>query len=156
MASLILGPIVRYVGTMEATVWVETDSRCEVEVLGHRAATFSVGGGHYALVPIAGLKPGGSTPYDVQLDGVACWPPSESGFPPSRIQRLPDTGPVIIAFGSCRVAGPQEPPYTLQPEEHELGLGPLHALALRLRDQDPAAWPRLLMMIGDQVYADEV
>lgn len=59
----------------------------------------------------------------------------------------------MIAFGSCRVAAPQEPPYTLQPEEHELGLGldALHALALRLRDQDPAAWPRLLLMIGDQV-----
>lgn len=158
MASLILGPIVRYVGTMEATVWVETDSRCEVEVLGHRAATFSVGGRHYALVPIAGLKPGSSTPYDVQLDGGACWPPPVSGFPPSRIQTLPDAGPVTIAFGSCRVAAPHEPPYTLQPEEHELGLGldALHALALRLRDQDPAAWPRLLMMIGDQVYADEV
>jgi hypothetical protein len=40
MAILILGPIVGYVGTTKATVWVETDSRCEVEVLGHRAATF--------------------------------------------------------------------------------------------------------------------
>src|SRR5437764_178730 len=158
MASLILGPIVRYVGTTEATVWMETDSRCEVEVLGHRAATFHVGGRHYALVAMTGLKPGSSTPYDMQLDGVACWPPPGSGFPPSRIQTLPETGPVTIAFGSCRVAAPQEPPYTLQPEEHELGLGldALDALALRLRDQDPAAWPRLLLMIGDQVYADEV
>ena len=40
MAILILGPIVRYVGTTEATVWVETDGRCEVEVLGRRAVTF--------------------------------------------------------------------------------------------------------------------
>ena len=77
----------------------------------------------------------------MRLDGVVCWPPLESGAPPSRIQTLPDAGPVMIAFGSCRVAAPQEPPYTLQPEEHELGLGldALHALALRLRDQDPAA-----------------
>jgi hypothetical protein len=42
MASLILGPVVRYVGTTEATVWVETDRPCEVEVLGHRAGTFHV------------------------------------------------------------------------------------------------------------------
>ena len=34
----------------DATVWVETDQPCEVEVLGRRARTFAVCGHHYALV----------------------------------------------------------------------------------------------------------
>ena len=34
MASLVLGPILRYVSETEATVWVETSAPCEVEVLG--------------------------------------------------------------------------------------------------------------------------
>jgi hypothetical protein len=65
---------------------------------------------------------------------------------------------VEIAFGSCRVTAPNEPPFTLAPDQDKRGIGVdvLHALALRLRDKDPDQWPRLLLLIGDQVYADEV
>ena len=35
--GLVLGPLLRYTGESEATVWVETDTACEVEVLGHTA-----------------------------------------------------------------------------------------------------------------------
>ncbi len=156
MAELVLGPVVRYVGTGEATVWVETDGPCEVEILGRVAPTFCVAGRHYALVVITGLEPGSSTEYEVRLDGRTCWPPSESAFPPSRIQTLPERGPLSIAWGSCRVSAPHERPYTLGPDEHALGVGvdALHALALRLGGQDPSVWPHLLLLIGDQVYAD--
>src|SRR4029453_19037365 len=34
MGGLILGPMLRYVSQTEATVWVETDEPCEVEVFG--------------------------------------------------------------------------------------------------------------------------
>ena len=34
MADLVLGPLLRYVSETEATIWVETSERCEVEVLG--------------------------------------------------------------------------------------------------------------------------
>ena len=37
MAGLVLGPLLRYVGRTEATIWVETDGPCEVEVLGRKA-----------------------------------------------------------------------------------------------------------------------
>ena len=50
MASLLLGPLLRYTGRTQATVWVETDAACEVAVLGRAAATFEVEGHHYALV----------------------------------------------------------------------------------------------------------
>ena len=69
MPKLILGPLLRYVDETQATVWVETDAPCEVEVLGRRERTFSVDGHHYAIVPIQGLEPGGSYEYEVALDG---------------------------------------------------------------------------------------
>ena len=75
MAQLILGPLVRYVSDAEASVWVETDAACEVEVLGKRARTFEVAGHHYALVCVDGLEPGGVYEYEVALDGETHWPP---------------------------------------------------------------------------------
>jgi phosphodiesterase/alkaline phosphatase D-like protein len=153
---LILGPVVRYVGEVEATVWVETDSACEVDVLGHRARTFHVAGHHYALVSIGGLEPGRSYPYEVALDGARRWPVPSSPFPPSRIRTLdPDTG-LRAAFGSCRVAAPHDEPYVLERAEHRLGHGvdALRALATRVSGQEPEDWPSVLLMLGDQVYAD--
>jgi len=60
--ELVLGPLLRHVGERDATVWVETDAPCEVEVLGSRSATFEVAGHHYALLVIEGLDPGGEHP----------------------------------------------------------------------------------------------
>jgi hypothetical protein len=83
MPALLLGPILRFVGTDEATVWVETDAPCLVEVLGHGERTFTVEGHHYGLVPIGGLSPGELHPYDVRLDGRPAWaPPDYDLFPP--------------------------------------------------------------------------
>ena len=72
--KLVLGPLLRYVGETEATVWVETDAPCEVEVLGRREPTFTVEGHHYALVRIEGLEPGSFNEYEVALDGERRWP----------------------------------------------------------------------------------
>jgi hypothetical protein len=69
MPDLILGPVLRHVGTDDATVWVETDAPCEVEVLGHGERTFTVAGHHYALVRIENLRPREVHPYDVRVDG---------------------------------------------------------------------------------------
>ncbi len=52
-----------------ATVWVETDAACEVDVLGQRARTFHVEGHHYAVVAVTGLAPSSSVEYEVRLDG---------------------------------------------------------------------------------------
>ncbi len=69
MARLVLGPLLRHIGESDATVWVETDGPCEVEVLGHTARTFHVSGHHYALVMVEGLEPRSETEYQVALDG---------------------------------------------------------------------------------------
>ena len=157
MAELILGPILRYVSETEATVWVQTDSDCEVEILGRRGRTFTVGERHYAVVVLRDLEPGSSTAYEVHLDHVCRWPEPDSPFPASRIQTLPQPGTVRIVWGSCRVARPHTGSYILDVDEHPEGVGvdALHALALRMRDQPPAQWPRLLLLLGDQIYADE-
>jgi hypothetical protein len=158
MANLLLGPLLRYAGHDEATVWVETDAPCVVEILGHRDETFQVNGRHYAIVAITGLRAGSSVAYEVSLDGERRWPADDGGWPASLIRTLPAGGPIDLAFGSCRVTRPHHPPYTLSVDDHKLGTGvdALYALAVRMRGQRPDRWPNVLLLLGDQVYADEV
>jgi len=155
--DLVLGPILRYVDRSCATVWVETDARCEVEVLGHRASTFCIHGRHYALVAVTGLEPGSVTEYEVALDGERRWPPPDLDLPPSAIRTLPSGGPVRMVVGSCRVPAPHEPPYDQPPgtHEHAIGVDALEAYARRMAQADPQEWPHLLLLLGDQVYGDE-
>ncbi|HEX3035218.1 MAG TPA: alkaline phosphatase D family protein [Thermodesulfobacteriota bacterium] len=158
MAKLILGPLLRYVGSNDATIWVETDAPCEVEVLGHCSRTFQVEDHHYALVHVTDLTPGTSHEYGVMLDGDPVWPDPNSVFPPSVIRTHDPHKPFKLVFGSCRVGLPHEPPYTLPKEKHKCGRGidALYALALWMRFKSIDDWPHALLFLGDQVYADDV
>ncbi len=158
MPALVLGPLLRYAGQTDATIWVETDAACEVEVLGHRQRTFCVGGHHYAMVHVRELEPGSQTPYEVTLDGERVWPLAGAEQPPSTINTWTEGNPVRIAFGSCRTAYPQHPPYSLSKDEHEHGreADSLRALAMRMASREPRERPDALLMLGDQIYADEV
>jgi hypothetical protein len=157
MPELVLGPILRYVGKDDATVWVETDASCVVEVLGHDERTFAVEGHHYGLVRVGGLSPGELHPYDVRLDGRPAWPPPDYDFPPPAIRTLGGDGPLQVVFGSCRVALPHRPPYTLSKDEHPEGreFDALFTLSRELLRRPREDWPDLLLMLGDQVYVDE-
>jgi hypothetical protein len=157
MPSLVLGPLLRYVGETEAVIWVETDAACEVEVLGTRESTFCVCDHHYALVCCGGLEPGSWHEYEVLLDGERVWP-QDDGFPASAFRTYPKDTPLKIVFGSCRVAAPHEPPYTLKKDEDPRGreVDALRTMALQMREQPREEWPDVLLMLGDQVYADEV
>lgn len=156
MPDLVLGPLLRYVGAKEATVWVETSKPCEVEVLGHRARTFSMEGHHYALVVIRGLESSEAYEYEVLLDGERRWPEPDSPFPPSVIRTIEPGEDIRLVFGSCRLALPNHPPYTLKKDEDERGreIDALYTLALRMRREPPERWPHAMMLVGDQVYAD--
>ncbi len=159
MAELVLGPLLRYVGKTDATIWVETDSACEVEILGRTAKTFCVHGHHYALVCFDDLEPGSSEEYEVALDGGKVWPMEGSEFPPSVLRTFRDEEQIELVFGSCRVCAPQGPPFTLPKEEdaeNGRGFDALHALALSILGEDSPSYPDLLFLCGDQVYADEV
>ncbi len=158
MTALVLGPLLRHIGTTDATVWVETDAPCEVDVLGRRARTFHIEGHHYGIVTLEDLEPAGTYEYEVRLDGDRVWPEEGTNFPPSVIRTIGDDRDLRILFGSCRVSFPHEPPYTLSRDEHEQGRGldALYAYALRMLDESRERWPLAVFLVGDQVYADEV
>jgi len=156
--SLLLGPILRFVDAHAATVWVQTDEACEVAILGSRTRTWCVGGLHFALVTVSGLTSGRDNPYEVLLDDTVAWPDPASPFPPSSIRLLDPAGRCEIAFGSCRITLPHEPPYTQRGHEHPSGQGidALRAFALRAADGGGGpACPDMLLMLGDQIYADQ-
>lgn len=157
MTALVLGPLLRFVGERTATVWVETDHPGEVRVfddehgLDATARTFTVHGHHYAIVEIDGLEPGSETPYAVAVDDETVWPDPKTRFPKSRIRTLDPDHRVKLSFGSCR----RSPDTT-----NQHGLDALAAYAHRLADaaknDSDEHWPNVLLMVGDQVYADEL
>jgi PhoD-like phosphatase len=158
MPGLILGPVLRHVGESEAIFWVETDAACEVEILGTSERTFRVCGHHYALVCAGDLEPGSWHEYEVRLDGELAWPDPGGDFPRSGFKTYPKGRPLQMLFGSCRVAAPHTAPFSLRKDEDERGreIDALHTLAGRMLDGPREQWPDVLLMLGDQVYADEV
>src|SRR6478736_164920 len=163
MTSLVLGPLLRYVDSTTATIWVETSAATDVSVVaGERQAgarTFRVHWHHYALVELTGLEPGSRTPYAVHLGDAQVWPstdPAFADFPPSVIATLEPGKPLRMAFGSCRVSVPHD-----ERGNADFGVDALRSYALhmagvtpQLLDEDER-WPDLVLFLGDQVYADE-
>jgi hypothetical protein len=157
MPDLVLGPLLRHVSETQATVWVETDEACEVELLGHREQTFRVEGHHYAVVCIEGLEPASRYEYEVKLDGEVRWPEPGSELPPSAIRTTDADKELDIVFGSCRVAVPHEAPFTEPKDETEEGheVDALWVLARQMCAGERDDWPEQLFLLGDQVYVDE-
>ncbi len=153
MPKLVLGPLLRYTGEADATVWVETDAACEVEVLDCSSRTFRVGDHHYAIVHVTGL--GEVCEYEVRLDGEKVWPEAGSPFPSSMIWPMKKGETIKLVFGSCRISAPHEPPYTLGHDEDASGLGvdALYAMAMELKERTPEELPHALVLLGDQIYA---
>src|SRR5690242_8557393 len=151
MTDLVLGPLLRHVGPTDATIWVETDASCEVEVrageVTARGRTFSVGGHHYAIIVVQGLPIGSSTAYQIAIDGTDVWP-VDGDRPPSVIRTLDPDGPVRVAFGSCREPGERGTHRGIDPDV-------LVGFADRLLEVSADRWPTILFLAGDQVYADE-
>lgn len=150
---LVLGPVLRHVGDTTAQIWVQTDRPATVRVLGCSARTFEVSEHHFALVPVTGLPPDSHTPYEVHLDDELVWPPPTSPFPESLIRtRGPRSdGENRIIFGSCRYSKVADPRLAAR-----LGLDALDAYAARMAGRPSEDWPDALLLLGDQVYADEL
>ncbi|GLW97865.1 alkaline phosphatase D family protein [Microtetraspora sp. NBRC 16547] len=152
MAQLVIGPLLRHVDEESATIWVETSEPCAVTVRAGEARseerTFTVHGHHYALVDVTVPDPpfsdGRGVPYRVELDGEIVWP--LPGMPPSTIRPL--TALRRLVFGTCRTSVPHDDPYV---RTH--GVDVLRAYGLRLMESGER--PDLMIMLGDQVYADE-
>lgn len=166
MAGLRLGPLLRYVdweSGAAATVWVEASRPCTVEV---RCADGSSGTSPTFSVAWPPLRPGRRDGSDPRLhhgvrgpDRVPARlaarrrppPPSTITTPstpaPGSAGATPDG--VRISFGSCRWAsapgGGHDP----------VGPDALVTLAARLAADPAAERPDVLLLLGDQVYADE-
>jgi hypothetical protein len=154
-SPLVLGPLLRYVDETSASIWLETDARGVATVAldtgrSVDSHTFTVHGHHYALVDIEDLAPGSASTYTVSFEGVPVWPQPDSPFPASTIRTIDTRAPLRLTFGSCRTSVPHD-----AAGNRAHGVDVLRAFSLRLRDCDPAQWPALVMLLGDQVYADE-
>ncbi|WP_028936889.1 alkaline phosphatase D family protein [Pseudonocardia spinosispora] len=151
--TLLLGPVLRHVDDTTALVWVQTERAAAVSVLGCEARTFEVRGHHFALVRVTGLQPDSTTEYQVALDGEQVWPPPVHAFPPSVIRtRGPGSAHRLRAvFGSCRY-----PKTGDRKLDAALGLDALDCYAARMATRPVHDWPDALILLGDQVYADEL
>ena len=139
-------------------MWVETDAPCEVEVCGcSRPHVRDRGPSLRARPRHRASSPSRRARTRSRLDGERVWP-LDDGWPASCIRTIGDDHDLRITFGSCRVAHPDEPPWTLTKDEDPRGRehDALRALAMKMRAQDVEDWPHLLLLLGDQVYADEV
>jgi phosphodiesterase/alkaline phosphatase D-like protein len=166
-ARLVLGPLLRHVDESSAALWLEVSAPAVVEVdadgVTGSAQTFAVHGHHYALVELEHLDAGTRRSYEVRLDGALVWPEPDSPFPPSVIVTPEADAPLAIAYGSCRTAVPNDA------ENHSThGVDAMRSYALRLsglaapqgsaeeaEELEHLVWPDLLLLLGDQVYADE-
>ncbi|WP_226899237.1 alkaline phosphatase D family protein [Nonomuraea phyllanthi] len=150
MPALVMGPMLRYVDSVSASIWVETGEPCTVTVeadgRSYRSPTFTVHGHHYAIVDLVELSQDIGS-YSVRLDEEQVWP--LAGRPPSRIRLLPAAGARRLAFGSCRANVPHDAAHVLT---H--GADVLRSYGDHLGAAEDAEWPDLLLLIGDQVYAD--
>ncbi|MEV1013924.1 alkaline phosphatase D family protein [Micromonospora sp. NPDC049801] len=155
-AHLLIGPLLRRVVDTRATIWVETAAPAVVTVrtadgATGTAPTFSAYDHHYALVVVEGLTPDSTTTYEVLVDDELVWPVESSGFPPSviRTRAVDDLDqPVNLIFGSCRETTQHATTRKLPPDA-------LDAYARRsMADPESNPLPDLLVLLGDQVYAD--
>ncbi|MHA3700615.1 alkaline phosphatase D family protein [Jatrophihabitans sp. YIM 134969] len=154
MTSLVLGPVLRHVGATDATVWVETAGPATVAVrIGsdlHTEPTWEVAGHHYALVEVTGLEPDTSSPYQVLVDDDVVWPEASDTRPGCRIRTVSEGRRVRISFGSCRYARSA----AVHGDDH-YDADALDCLSAEMMARPDSEWPDYLLMLGDQVYADE-
>lgn len=151
-SAVVLGPIARYVGTDTATLWFEMAEASTVTVVtdtGVRAQerTWGLYGHHFALVALEGLPADSTVHYEVFVDERTVWPPQGRR---AAIHTLDVNGPVTLAFGSCR-RGDNYSKESLD----QIGADALAGLGNALIEQDPGQWPQALLLLGDQVYADD-
>ncbi|PWJ53280.1 PhoD-like phosphatase [Quadrisphaera granulorum] len=140
-------------------------------------ATWGVHGHHYAILVVHGLPEGSELPYRVLLGSAGLssspsgaadapqmrcvWPPTEdddaaafAAFPPSTLRTARSDGKLRLAFGSCRRSEPLD-------AAGVAAVGPdalvelAHRTAEAARSEGSFERPDVLLMLGDQLYADE-
>lgn len=176
MTRLRVGPLVRAVSPESVAIWSEWTDACEVELkaipesssqeqastqqtVSTRSRTVNVGGRHYALLRLSGLQAAIWYTYTVAPLAGSLSEPREAKLPFSRATGLDhafiqcfrtldlpgESHTLRLAYGSCRNLSTPGP-------------DALSAFGSWLQDsfdERETLWPRLLLLIGDQIYADE-
>lgn len=161
MEHLCVGPLVRAICPDSVAVWTEWGVPCDVTLTAtpsdrfYQPGSFSVcartvmvGGRHYALSLLTGLQPATWYTYHVSASSGESLPFSAEEIPVQcfRTLDLPDAGAALrLAYGSCRKLSAEEPD----------ALSALGSWLLRFLDRREVCWPHILLLIGDQIYADD-
>ena len=149
--EILVGPLLRYVDSTEATVWLEVSAPCRVTIRAGEQElsepSWGVFGHHFAVLHLRDLPEGAETEYEVALDGEAAWPLDPERPSVIRTPRADDT--VRLAFGSCR-RGENQTPRALR----KIGADALVALSHQMARTAHDDWPDAMLLLGDQVYAD--
>lgn len=161
MGNLRVGPLIRAIRPDSVAVWTEWNSSCDVTLtatpsdrfqrpgtLSVSTRTIMIGGRHYALSLLTGLQPATWYTYHVGDSAQESQPCSAERTLVQcfRTLDLPNAGAALrLAYGSCRKLSAGEPD----------ALSALSLWLLRSLDEREVCWPHLLLLIGDQIYADD-
>lgn len=169
MGKLLVGPLVRAVLSDKVAIWTEWSAPCEVTLMASADSTelltgqspalltvsgrtVNVGGHFYALLVLSGLQAG--TWYDYRLSATSLSAPADISFEPEEgtllqcfhTLDLPEVGGALrLMYGSCRNLSETAPD----------ALNAFGSWLRRFRDERESRWPHLLLLVGDQIYADE-
>jgi phosphodiesterase/alkaline phosphatase D-like protein len=162
MGDLRVGPFVRAIRPDGVAIWTEWSHPCDVTLtvteadtlaeqesssLVAHVRTVTVGGRYYALSQLTGLQP--ATWYNYQVATSVLDPaPSakETNVQCFRTLDLPDVKNTLrLAYGSCRKLS------TIEPD----ALSAFGSWLVASIEQRESVWPHLLLLIGDQIYADD-
>ena len=165
MPQLRVGPLVRAVSPNSIVIWTEWTHSCEATLrvaiddqsleqaaspLTACSHTQAIGSRHYALLRLNGLQP--STWYNYHVayetdEGEQATILTSSALKQCfRTLDPPEAGNALrLAYGSCRK------PSTVEPDAlNAFGSWLMHSF-----DERETTWPHLLLLIGDQIYADD-
>jgi hypothetical protein len=166
------GPLLRHTSTSEAVLWVELAESMDIEVrywslsrlrpgvpMTARAAPAKVGDSFYAWIACRFLLPNTWYQYEIYGRGLTggwrrLWPDPRLTVitRPSVFRALPSFSldRFRVAFGSCRLG---------DAASEARGVDALRVLAESLAagwENRDALWPHQLLLMGDQVYVDDL
>lgn len=170
MQQLCVGPLVRAISTTSVVIWAEfaqpgavilsatLDTSPEHPPLLVKAQTIAIGGHHYAAPMLQGLEPARWYHYSIEFSEFAVSDASQATRMPDpdlvspmlQCFRTLDQAETIaeshlrVFYGSCRRLN--------QPEKDTFDA--LGSWLIEHSEQREQVWPHVLLLIGDQIYAD--
>jgi phosphodiesterase/alkaline phosphatase D-like protein len=168
MKHLCVGPLVRAISATSVVIWAEFTQPCvvtlsitldaspEQHLIQVKTRTISIGGHHYAAPQLQGLEPARWYYYRLETSALATADAKQTTSTPDPtvpklqcFRTLDEAGTradnsLRVFYGSCRRLN--------QPQQDTLdALGQWLIKHSDLREQ---TWPHVLLLMGDQIYAD--